>query len=95
MYGEGISKEGEIIDLGVNAGVVEKSGAWFAFDGERIGQGRENTRTFLKDNKDIFIKMDGELRKKLGIGAVAKADVPEVPAGGTTEAKEAVRPRRG
>ena len=95
LYGEGISREGDVLDLAVANNIVEKSGAWYSYSSERIGQGRENTRTFLKDNKDIFIKMDGELRKKLGIGAVAKADVPEVPVGGTTEAKEAVRPRRG
>ena len=95
LYGEGISREGDVLDLAVANNIVEKSGAWYSYSGERIGQGRENTRTFLKDNKDIFIKMDGELRKKLGIGAVAKADVPDVPAGGATEAKEAVRGRKG
>jgi recombination protein RecA len=74
--------------------IVEKSGAWYSYDGERIGQGRENTRTFLKENKDIFAKMDSALRKALNIGAV-KADVPEVPAAGPAEAKEAVRSRKG
>ncbi len=74
---------------------AEKSGAWYSYSGERIGQGRENTRTFLKDNKDVFARMDGELRKKLNIGAAAKAEVPEAPAGGAAEAKEAVRGRRG
>ena len=53
MYGEGISKRGELIDLGVKAGVVEKSGAWYSFGDQRIGQGRENAKTFLKDNPDI------------------------------------------
>jgi recombination protein RecA len=62
MYGEGISKMGEIIDLGVNAGVVEKSGAWFSFDGERIGQGRENTRKFLKDNPKVAEAIEKKLR---------------------------------
>ena len=52
MYGEGISKTGELIDLGVNAGMVEKSGAWFSYDGQRIGQGRENAKAFLKENPD-------------------------------------------
>ena len=84
-----------MLDLAVANNIVEKSGAWYSYAGERIGQGRENTRTFLKDNKDIFAKMDAELRKKLGIGAAAKADVPEVPATGHTEAKEAIRPRKG
>src|SRR5262249_18893087 len=53
LYGEGISKEGDLIDLGVDRNVVEKSGAWYAYKGERLGQGRENARQFLKDNKDI------------------------------------------
>ena len=69
MYGEGISKEGEIIDLGVNAGVVEKSGAWFAFDGERIGQGRENTRKFLKDNPKVAEAIEKKLRENAGVVA--------------------------
>jgi recombination protein RecA len=94
IYGEGISREGDVLDLAVANDIVEKSGAWYAYAGERIGQGRENTRTFLKDNKDIFAKMDAELRKRLGIGGI-KGDVPEVPATGPAEAKEAVRGRKG
>jgi recombination protein RecA len=95
LYGEGISREGDVLDLAVANNIVEKSGAWYSYSGERIGQGRENTRNFLKENKDIFAKMDAELRKKLGIGMVAtKPDVPEVPAGGHTDAKEAIRPRK-
>jgi recombination protein RecA len=95
LYGEGISREGDVLDLAVTHNIVEKSGAWYSYAGERIGQGRENTRNFLKENKDIFEKMDAEVRKRLNIGNAAKADVPEVPAAGPTEAKEAVRPRRG
>src|SRR5579885_1345540 len=94
LYGEGISREGDVLDLAVANNIVEKSGAWYSYAGERIGQGRENTRTFLKENKDVFAKLDAELRKRLNIGA-PKAEVPEVPATGHTEAKEAVRPRRG
>jgi recombination protein RecA len=94
LYGEGISKEGDVLDLAVTHNVVEKSGAWYSFGGERIGQGRENTRGFLKENKDIYAKIDSELRKRLSIGA-AKADVPEAPAGGAAEAKEVVRGRKG
>ncbi|MGA2754726.1 MAG: recombinase RecA [Terracidiphilus sp.] len=94
LYGEGISKEGDVLDLAVTHNVVEKSGAWYSFGGERIGQGRENTRGFLKENKDIYAKIDAELRKRLSIGA-AKADVPEAPAGGAAEAKEVVRGRKG
>jgi recombination protein RecA len=95
LYGEGISREGDVLDLAVANELVEKSGAWYSYSGERIGQGRENTRTFLKENRDIFVKMDAELRRKLNIGAAsAKVEVPEAPATGPAEAKEAVRARR-
>jgi recombination protein RecA len=67
IYGEGISKEGDLIDLGVAQNLVEKSGAWYSYKGERIGQGRENARQFLKDNPDVFKKLDSELRKALGL----------------------------
>ena len=62
MYGEGVSKTGELVDLGVKAGVVEKSGAWFSYDSQRIGQGRENAKTFLKDNPDIAAKIEAAVR---------------------------------
>jgi recombination protein RecA len=94
LYGEGISREGDVLDLAATHNVVEKSGAWYSFGGERIGQGRENTRSFLKENKDIYAKIDAELRKRLSIGA-AKAEVPEAPAGGAAEAKEVVRGKKG
>jgi recombination protein RecA len=94
LYGEGISREGDVLDLAVANNIVEKSGAWYSYGGERIGQGRENARQFLKDNRDTFGKIDGELRKKLNIGA-AKAEVPEVPASGPAEAREAARGRKG
>jgi recombination protein RecA len=67
VYGEGISREGDLIDLGVDKGLVEKSGTWFSFGGERMGQGRENARSFLKENKDIRDKLENALRKKLEI----------------------------
>jgi len=67
LYGEGISREGDLIDLGVDKGILEKSGTWISFGGERMGQGRENARVFLKENKDIREKLEGALRKKLGI----------------------------
>ncbi|MBL8835742.1 MAG: recombinase RecA [Alphaproteobacteria bacterium] len=66
MYGEGISKTGELIDLGVKAGVVEKSGAWFSYDGQRIGQGRENARTFLKEHPEISAQIEAAIRKDMG-----------------------------
>src|SRR5436190_1863125 len=67
MYGEGVSKMGEIIDLGVKAGVVEKSGAWFSYDSQRIGQGRENAKTFLKNNPDIAAKIEAAVRANAGL----------------------------
>ncbi len=67
MYGEGISKVGELVDLGVKAGVVEKSGAWFSYDSQRIGQGRENAKTFLKANPDIAGKIEAAVRQNSGI----------------------------
>jgi recombination protein RecA len=67
MYGEGVSKMGEIIDLGVKAGVVEKSGAWFSYDSQRIGQGRENAKTFLKANPDISAKIEAAIRANSGL----------------------------
>jgi recombination protein RecA len=80
IYGEGVSKEGDLIDLGVAQNLVEKSGSWFSFKGERIGQGRENARQFLKDNADIRQIIDSELRKTLGLvkpdAAAAAAESP-------------------
>jgi recombination protein RecA len=67
VYGEGISREGDLIDLGVDKGVLEKNGTWISFGGERMGQGRENARIFLKENKDIRDKLENMLRKKLEI----------------------------
>jgi recombination protein RecA len=67
MYGEGVSKMGEILDLGVKAGVVEKSGAWFSYDSQRIGQGRENAKAFLKANPDMTTKIEAAIRQNSGI----------------------------
>ncbi len=67
MYGEGISKSGEILDLGVKAGVVEKSGAWFSYDSQRIGQGRENAKGFLKANPDVTAKIEAAIRQNAGL----------------------------
>jgi len=67
MYGEGISKTGELLDLGVTAGIVEKSGSWFSYDGERIGQGRENAKTFLKQNPDIANAIEQAIRANAGL----------------------------
>jgi recombination protein RecA len=67
MYGEGISREGDLLDLAVNNNLLEKSGAWYSYKGERIGQGRENARQFLKDNPETFTKLEAEVRKHLGL----------------------------
>jgi recombination protein RecA len=93
LYGEGISREGDVLDLAVTHNIVEKSGAWYSYSGERIGQGRENVRSFLKENKDVFSRIDTQLRKKLGIGvAPAAPEVPAVPVNGAAIAQEAVKP---
>src|SRR6201981_410711 len=67
MYGEGVSKTGELIDLGIRAGIVEKSGAWFSYDGQRIGQGRENAKAFLKSNPDIAGRIEATIRQNAGL----------------------------
>jgi recombination protein RecA len=76
MYGEGISKTGELIDLGVAAGVVEKSGAWFSYNSQRIGQGRENAKTFLKENAPIAAEIEKAIRQNAGIVAGHMMDGP-------------------
>jgi recombination protein RecA len=67
MYGEGVSKTGELIDLGVKAGVVEKSGAWFSYNSQRLGQGRENAKTFLRDNPELAKEIETALRQNAGL----------------------------
>jgi len=76
LYGEGISREGDLIDLGVDKGLLEKSGTWISFGGERMGQGRENARVFLKENKDIRDKLETALRKKLDIALPGNSSAP-------------------
>jgi recombination protein RecA len=109
LYGEGISREGDLLDLAVNSNILEKSGSWFSYKGERIGQGRENARQFLKDNKDTMGKLDAEVRKALGLvptaaptAVPAPAQAPGAPQGarvttmptGTDGAKVPVAARR-
>jgi recombination protein RecA len=77
MYGEGISKVGELIDLGVKAGIVEKSGAWFSHDSQRIGQGRENAKQFLRDHKDVRETIEKKIRDASAIVANAMMVPPE------------------
>ena len=66
MYGEGISKTGELIDLGIKAGIVEKAGAWFSYNGEKLGQGRENAKTFLREHEDIALDIENKIRADAG-----------------------------
>jgi recombination protein RecA len=91
IYGEGISKEGDLLDLGVAQNLVEKSGSWFSYKGDRIGQGRENARQFLKDNPDIRQALDTELRKLLGL---IKTDAAAVPPEAPAAAAKTAPPRR-
>jgi len=89
MYGEGISKEGDLLDLAVEKRIVEKSGTWFAYSGERLGQGRENAKQFLKDNRDTFKAIEEKVRKELGLNGappvVAEAaEAPVVAAAGAS-----------
>jgi len=81
VYGEGISREGDLIDLGVDNGVIEKSGTWMSYGGERMGQGRENARIFLKENKDIREKIENTLRKKMEIPVSNNANATATPSG--------------
>jgi recombination protein RecA len=96
IYGEGVSKEGDLLDLGVAQNLVEKSGSWYSYKGDRIGQGRENARAFLKENVDIRQTLDTELRKALGLIRQDAAPTPaEAPAvSPTPTARPAAAPRR-
>jgi recombination protein RecA len=93
IYGEGISKEGDLIDLGVAQNLVEKSGAWYSYKGERIGQGRENAKQFLKDNQETKKKIDVELRKALGLVRAESAPAVPVPPPAPQAAAAATRAR--
>src|SRR4051794_28907086 len=89
MYGEGVSKMGEILDLGVKAGIVEKSGAWFSYDSQRLGQGRENSKAFLKANPDITTKIETAIRQNSGlIAEQILAGAPERDTDGEEPAEE-------
>jgi recombination protein RecA len=76
MYGEGVSKTGELLDLGVNAGIIEKSGAWFSYKDQRIGQGRENSKTFLKENPEMATEIERRIRENAGILSEAMLEGP-------------------
>ena len=74
LYGEGISREGEIIDMGVNARVLEKSGAWYAYNGEKIGQGKDNAREFLRENPELAVEVENKVRAAMGIPLLPKGE---------------------
>ncbi len=75
LYGEGISREGSLIDIGVDQGIIRKSGAWYTYEGDQLGQGKENARTFLKDNADLADEVEKRIKDQLGIGAKLDVDV--------------------
>jgi len=80
MYGVGISKTGELIDLGVKAGIVEKSGSWYSYDGERVGQGRENAKQFIEKNPDLMAKIEAHIRQNAGLLSQTLAVRPDAEA---------------
>lgn len=82
LFGEGISREGDVLDLGVTLGVVDKSGSWFSYKGERLGQGRERVREFLKENQDVLEEMELEIKKKEGFEIPGQDDNAAAPANG-------------
>jgi len=77
LFGAGISREGEVIDMGVNARILEKSGAWYAYNGEKIGQGRDNAREFLRENPDLAREIENKVRESLGVSLRPAADEPK------------------
>ena len=80
LYGVGISREGSLIDMGVEHGFVRKSGAWYTYEGDQLGQGKENARSFLRDNPDLAVELDKKIKEKLGIGARVDAPADAAPA---------------
>jgi recombination protein RecA len=87
MYGEGVSKRGELLDLGMQAGVVEKSGSWFSYDGQRIGQGRENAKQYLKDNPEIAAAIEQAVRANAGLVADAMMAASAAEGGGAEDSE--------
>jgi recombination protein RecA len=88
MYGKGISREGSLLDVAVDLGIVKKSGAWFTYEGEQLGQGRENVKTFLSENVDMMFEISEKVKIASGIGEVDEIDLvedAEAPAGAPLE----------
>jgi recombination protein RecA len=95
LFGEGISRQGEIIDMGVTAKIIEKSGAWYAYQGEKIGQGRDNAREFLRENPNLSFEIENKVRESLGIPLLANSGetpAPKAPKA-PKAAKEAKEPK--
>ena len=76
MYGKGISREGSLLDVAVDLGIVKKSGAWFTYEGEQLGQGRENVKTFLSENVDMMFEISEKVKIASGLGEVDPLDLP-------------------
>jgi recombination protein RecA len=96
LYGEGISREGSLIDLGVDCGIVKKSGAWYTYESDQLGQGKENARTFLKDNPDLSDDIEKRIKEHMGIGprVDAPADAPTTPPATSKRAESAATAKR-
>ncbi len=92
LYGVGISREGGLIDMGVEHGLVRKSGSWFTYEGDQLGQGKENARKFLRDNPDLANEIEKRIKEKLGVGARVDAPADEVAAGAPAPADAAAAP---
>jgi recombination protein RecA len=96
LFGEGISRQGEIIDMGVNAKVIEKSGAWYAYQGEKIGQGRDNAREFLRENEALAFEIENKVRESLGIPLLAGGvDAPAAKEEKAPKASKAAKEAKG
>jgi len=88
LYGEGISKQGTLIDVGVEEGIIRKAGAWYTYEGEQLGQGKENARQFLKEHEDVALEIEKRVKDELGLEPLAAAET-EVPEVGDEDAGEA------
>jgi recombination protein RecA len=84
MYGQGISREGGVLDIGVDNDIVKKSGAWYTYEGEQLGQGRENAKQFLHDNPEIMIEISARIRTEMGLD-ITLEDAPDGPDAEVTE----------
>ena len=95
IYGIGISREGSLIDLGVEQGIVRKSGAWYTYNGDQLGQGKENARSFLRENPDLANEIEKQIKEKLGIGPRLDAEADAPPSNGNGNGNGNGSPARG